>query len=47
MLQINRHLARPLPMAHPVQVVDAAIRGTNPFVVPGGGAARGDERLSA
>jgi glycolate oxidase iron-sulfur subunit len=37
MLQINRHLERPLPMLHPVQVVDAAIRGRNPFVGPAGG----------
>jgi glycolate oxidase iron-sulfur subunit len=31
MLQINRHLEPRLPMLHPVQVVDAAIRGTNPL----------------
>jgi glycolate oxidase iron-sulfur subunit len=31
MLQINRHLEHPLPMVHPVQMVDAAIRGTNPL----------------
>jgi hypothetical protein len=47
MLQINRHLERPLPMVHPVQVVDAAIRGANPFVGHGGGTTRSDERRSA
>jgi glycolate oxidase iron-sulfur subunit len=31
MLQINRHLERPLPMLHPVQVVDAAIAGRDPL----------------
>jgi glycolate oxidase iron-sulfur subunit len=31
MLQINRHLEQPLPMLHPVQMVDAAIRGRNPI----------------
>lgn len=31
MLQINRHLDPPLPMLHPVQVVDASIAGSNPL----------------
>jgi glycolate oxidase iron-sulfur subunit len=47
MLQINRYLERPLPMVHPVQMVDAAIRGTNPFAGHGGGTTGSDERLSA
>jgi glycolate oxidase iron-sulfur subunit len=31
-LQIKRHLGTQLPLLHPVQVVDAAIAGRNPFV---------------
>ena len=41
MLQINRYLARPLPMLHPVQVVDAAIAGRNPFAPPPGAVPEG------
>ena len=29
--QIKRHLDVDLPVLHPVQVVDASLRGTNPF----------------
>jgi glycolate oxidase iron-sulfur subunit len=47
MLQINRHLERTLPMLHPVQVVDAAIRGRNPFRGRGGGTIGGDGRRAA
>jgi glycolate oxidase iron-sulfur subunit len=43
MLQINRHLERQLPMLHPVQMVDAAIRGTNPLAA-GNGARAGPRR---
>jgi glycolate oxidase iron-sulfur subunit len=30
-LQLRRHLPRPLPVLHPVQVLDASLRGIDPF----------------
>ena len=31
LLQLRRHLDADLPMLHPIQVVDASLRGVNPL----------------
>ena len=47
LLQIRRYLPEELPMFHPIELVDASIRGTDPIRAAGNGRPAGYDARTA